>query len=304
MAERKANMRVHCGFTLIELLVVITIIFILVTFLLPSLGKSRSRATAVVCMSNLRQYGHIGLTYLSSNDEFFPNPEEWLYTAESYNATHPQGCRWHDREMAPDSEIIQTNKAYQGTFWREIIDTSVGPCPTFRQYGAERGCKNPLHPRKLDIDPQNSYSINGYLGGTRPGSIERLSQVRKANTVFFFAEENAWSIPEVRGYGSYLKKRSTYKGALSTTALDDTVLFITPSSNLDGCFATYHATTKKALDEGESNVAFLDGHVDRISMENQLRRGLNNGVGTLGPAGNLHWAWASLEDPPGGWDSQ
>ena len=42
-------------FTLLELLIVIAIITILLSLLMPSLGKAREKTKRVVCMSNLKQ---------------------------------------------------------------------------------------------------------------------------------------------------------------------------------------------------------------------------------------------------------
>jgi prepilin-type N-terminal cleavage/methylation domain-containing protein/prepilin-type processing-associated H-X9-DG protein len=60
------------GFTLIELLVVIAIIALLLGILIPSLKRARNSARAVVCQSNLKQWGILLSTYIDDrHGQFF-----------------------------------------------------------------------------------------------------------------------------------------------------------------------------------------------------------------------------------------
>ena len=64
--------RQNKAFTLVELLVVIGIIAILMSFLLPVMGRARHSAVSLYCMGNLRQIGQAAFIYAGQSKGFFP----------------------------------------------------------------------------------------------------------------------------------------------------------------------------------------------------------------------------------------
>jgi prepilin-type N-terminal cleavage/methylation domain-containing protein/prepilin-type processing-associated H-X9-DG protein len=81
---RRPSVASGTGFTLVELLVVVAIIALLISILLPSLGKAREQARTIKCSANLKQYGYGMQMYADRSDGHFP-PQA------------AEGLRWYQR---------------------------------------------------------------------------------------------------------------------------------------------------------------------------------------------------------------
>ncbi len=86
--RRSGRHRSRRGFTLIEMLVVISIIAVLVSLLLPTLGRAREESRKVLCMSNLREVGSAVSSYLTEYDNL-----PWTYLSSS--GSPPPGVKFY-----------------------------------------------------------------------------------------------------------------------------------------------------------------------------------------------------------------
>lgn len=88
------------GFTLIEFLVVVAIIALLMSILLPSLGRARENAKSVTCLSNLRQIGTLFGAYATEYNGNVPvedlpdNGQPW------------QVNRWYNSLLGLDPTLL------------------------------------------------------------------------------------------------------------------------------------------------------------------------------------------------------
>src|SRR4051812_43012904 len=139
------------GFTLVELLVVIGIIALLVSVLLPTLGKARAAAVRTQCASNLRQFGIADQMYLNTYRDWHL-PAFWG-AAYQYNQTWPA---YEVFRKAMGMPILDENTTF-GKNNRAYVVKGKWYCPA-----ANRGITDSTDPATgITYTPMNySYGMN------------------------------------------------------------------------------------------------------------------------------------------------
>jgi len=75
------------GFTLIELLVVIAIIALLMSILMPALGRAKMQAMNAVCQSNLHQWALAWKMFTDDQGGKFVESISWMEDLRDYSKT-------------------------------------------------------------------------------------------------------------------------------------------------------------------------------------------------------------------------
>ena len=135
-------MRKSRAFTLIELLVVIAIIAVLMAILMPSLQRVRKQARAVVCQSNLKQWGSIWLMYTDDNKGMFPrrtaSTGRWIDVLFDYyyKDSDFRICPMASKVAAPDGATATLELGGDAiTAWGVVAPSGGRPVGTYGSYG-------------------------------------------------------------------------------------------------------------------------------------------------------------------------
>jgi prepilin-type N-terminal cleavage/methylation domain-containing protein/prepilin-type processing-associated H-X9-DG protein len=246
-SKKPGRQRHSSGFTLIELLVVIAIIAILAAMLLPALARAKSKAQAVQCVSNMKNWSLALQMYAGDNSDSLP------YFAQADDPTLPRTFDFLASYVGNKSTLTLADS--------DVTRTKVRMCP------AGSYSPPPYYPGTWDPTNWNSWIGVNF---NQPDSSGKL------NAPFYYGNVGGTIIPPVKTTRIHKPDDAlmfmdtidyyVYSPLRSPNTTWDTDIDGDGQPDSNAAYKPYNQAQPK-IHNGGANVGFLDGHVQRVPFK-------------------------------------
>ncbi len=186
--------RRHRAFTLIELLVVVSIISLLISILMPSLGRARDQSKAVHCLARLKDLANAFSAYENDNHDLLPpcawgpdpENEELVYGWSEIMFSYVYKERVYDDRIAVQESFPVQRNISPGRWYNYFI------CKASRERGVNSGHYRVYLPSWLmgtySLDAEERYDLqntvlNPWRAGSRAQILPRMPLIGDANEI-------------------------------------------------------------------------------------------------------------------------
>jgi prepilin-type processing-associated H-X9-DG protein len=215
------------------LLVVIGIIALLISILLPVMGKARASAQSLKCMSNLRTLGQATGMYLISYRNSLPYPTT-LYPGASQQAQ--EAILWFNA-VDPFLQKVQDSQSTTGRFYKNYKQ-----CVVYENFDGREIEANGNQGKLKGFS--RSYKMNTHLRAG--GSTLKITDVKQSARVVYLGDglslDQIGPVPDAFENGQF---------SMEVNDTQDADPQATPALRHPG---------------GSSNILFIDGHVENVKL--------------------------------------
>jgi prepilin-type processing-associated H-X9-DG protein len=260
------------------MLVVISIMAVVIAIMLPSLGRARGKAKAVICASNVRQLGIAWTCYAGDYDGF------------AMPTGSGEGRYWWGKVLA---DSIDHKAGFIWPYLRSgLKEYGVYECPEqrFGSYGLQGKPTTEPDDKKWITSTYgyNEYylcpSLSGWMD-IRDRPWQKIATIRNSKEVFAFADtliESSGTVPPLRN-----------------TALLDPPYIYRKNGEIGRWEQNLHPTTCFRHHD-KTNVVFVDGHCGSMDLEGAEYTSPKAKIGSVGVENSPHYVPDWREWPANG----